>query len=71
MLLHTKVTRYLELLVSRGRPLGDPAWLSQLEAMLAQEMPYIVPYSQDIKECPQEAKCEKMAELIETTGNTF
>ena len=41
---------------------------TQLEAMLAQEMPYIVPYSQVIKECLQESKCEKMAELIETTG---
>ena len=43
---------------------------TQLEAMLAQEMPYIVPYSQEIKECLQESKCEKMAELIETTGKT-
>ncbi|XP_043225400.1 uncharacterized protein LOC122383237 [Amphibalanus amphitrite] len=30
-----KVTRYLELLVSRGRPLGDDTWHAQLEAMLA------------------------------------
>ena len=45
---------------------------TQLEAMLAQEMPYIVPYSQEIKECLQESNCEKMVELIETTGlNTF
>ncbi|XP_037067933.1 probable G-protein coupled receptor CG31760 [Pollicipes pollicipes] len=30
-----KLTRYLEYLVTRGRPLGDPAAVAQLEAMLA------------------------------------
>ena len=42
---------------------------TQLEAMLAQDLPYIMPYSLEIKECLKHSKCEKMIELLETIGN--
>ena len=42
---------------------------TQLETMLAKELPYIAPYSQGIVDCLQESRCEKMVELIESIGN--
>ena len=42
---------------------------TQLEAMVADEKPYILPFSQEIKECLQESNCGKLVELIEQAGN--
>ena len=44
---------------------------TQLESMLAQDMPFIEPYSKEIEECLQEYKCGKLVELIETLGNIY
>ena len=43
---------------------------TQLEVMLAQDLPYIKPYSLEIKQCLKQSNCEQMIELIETIGNT-
>ena len=42
---------------------------TQLEVMLAQDLPYIKPYSLEIKQCLKQSNCEQMIELIETIGN--
>ena len=44
---------------------------SKLEAMLAEDLPFIMPYSQVIKDCLYESKCAEMVGLIETIGNTI
>ena len=43
---------------------------TQLEVMLAQDLPYIKPFSMEIKQCLKQFNCEQMIELIETIGNT-
>jgi hypothetical protein len=54
-----------------GRILVALSSPSELEAMLALDLPYLTPYRQQIEECIKGANCQGVTDLIENLGKHF
>jgi hypothetical protein len=51
-----------------GKILLATASLSQLEDMMAKDLPYLTKYSNEIDQCIKNASCQKVVNLIQTLG---
>ena len=53
-----------------GRILMALSSPSELEGMLAKDLPYLSPYKQKVEECVRESSCKGLNDLIKDIGNT-